>query len=491
MERKELTESNTNSMNTSNGKSETSLSNKSGNNNRIDIDFQTNREGVDKIIGIINQKINAKKYPMLFGEKSFKKIEKSNDSNSIIINSEADKNKEITDLKINLQYFEKIENFYRDPFLFHEELLKQNKGNMDDQIFEQKSVNLLKKKYDLVEYSEFPIINRIVSKKNSELSQLSYFEIYSNFEGEKPYCNFFLKDIDFIPINYPENKSLFVLIERNIEKDKVNYLANFYLYRNDYIITKMFQKDKNNKKDKNLPYTVSIGQKEMDDSYLSLMKEMDRINNDILNGIKKQEEKQKMLKSKQELEKKMKCILEEGNKKYLEINFEIKTQEFDGFLKANKNIWISSGNNSIPIPKNSFIIVECKNNCKIDAIIKNISLKKRKLELLGIKNEKLYFIGILYDIKEDDETKFNKKNCELAKNKIFLIKSKDLVCGDEKFYENVDQTNILIGLIKDLSNNMEMVKEKINNLEMIKEKINNMEKDFLVVKKHYSSIFSD
>ena len=49
-------------------------------------------------------------------------------------------------------------------------------------------------------------------------------------------------------------------------------------------MTKMFQKGK---KDKNSPYTLSIGQKEMDESYISLMKEIDIIDNDILDDAKK------------------------------------------------------------------------------------------------------------------------------------------------------------------------------------------------------------
>ena len=55
----------------------------------------------------------------------------------------------------------------------------------------------------------------------------------------------------------------------------------------------------------------------MEESYLSLMKEIDLINNDILNGKEKQEEKEKMLEF-----------------KYLEINFEIKRQEYGIFLKS-------------------------------------------------------------------------------------------------------------------------------------------------------------
>lgn len=152
-------------------------------------------------------------------------------------------------------------------------------------------------------------------------------------------------------------------------------------------MTKMFQKSK---KDKNSPYTLSIGQKEMDESYISLMKEIDIIDNDILDDAKKPEEKQKLLIRKKDLEKKKECLLKEGNKNFLEISLELRTQECDGFLRANKNIWINSKNNSIPIPKDSFIIVECKNNCKIDAIIQNIYLKRESSSCWELK-AKNYF----------------------------------------------------------------------------------------------------
>ena len=247
-------------------------------------------------------------------------------------------------------------------------------------------------------------------------------------------------------------------------------------------MTKMFQKSK---KDKNSPYTLSIGQKEMDESYISLMKEIDIIDNDILDDAKKPEEKQKLLIRKKDLEKKKECILKEGNKNFLEISLELRTQECDGFLRANKNIWINNKNNSIPIPKESFIIVECKNNCKIDAIIQNIYLKKRKLELLGIKSEKLFFIGILYDINEQEETKFNNKNAELSKKNIFLIRWKDLVCNDEKFYENPKME--FTEIIKDL----ETIKEKLKDIETIIEKINNIGGDLIFMKKFFSNFYSD
>ena len=480
MESKEPSESNTDSI-SGNNKTETSHS-RNSDKNKIIIDFKNRREGVNKIIGIINQKIIDKKYPMFKRKKSLKSKEKSSDS--IMSISEDDKKREINELKSKLEYFREIEDIHRNPFTLYDELIKENMGNMDDEIFEKNSVNLLKKKYELVEYNEFPIFNRIISKKkNSEITQLSYIEISSKFAGEKPYYNFILKDAnEFIPINYPENKSLFVLIELNKEKDTVNYLANIYLYKNDYIMTKMFQKSK---KDKNSPYTLSIGQKEMDESYISLSKEIDIIDNDRLDDSKKPEEKAKLLIRKKDLEKKKECLLKEGNKNFLEISLELRTQECDGFLRANKNIWINSKNNSIPIPKESFIIVECKNNCKIDAIIQNIYLKKRKLELLGIKSEKLFFIGILYDINEQEETKFNNKNAELSKKNIFLIRWKDLVCNDEKFYENPKME--FTEIIKDLK----QMKEKLKDIETIIEKINNIEGDLIFMKKIFSNFYSD
>ena len=176
----------------------------------------------------------------------------------------------------------------------------------------------------------------------------------------------------------------------------------------------------------------------------------------------------------------------------MEISLELRTQECDGFLRANKNIWINNKNNSIPIPKESFIIVECKNNCKIDAIIQSIYLKKRKLELLGIKSEKLFFIGILYDINEQEETKFNNKNAELSKKNIFLIRWKDLVCEDEKFYEN-PKMEILKDLkqMKEKLKDIQTIKEKLKDIETIKEKINNIEGDLIFMKKFFSNFYSD
>ena len=150
MESKEPSESKTDSI-SGNNKTETSHS-RNSDKNKIIIDFKNRREGVNKIIGIINQKIIDKKYPMFKRKKSLKSKEKSSDS--IMSISEDDKKREINELKSKLEYFREIEDIHRNPFTLYDELIKENMGNMDDEIFEKNSVNLLKKKYELVEYNE-------------------------------------------------------------------------------------------------------------------------------------------------------------------------------------------------------------------------------------------------------------------------------------------------------------------------------------------------
>ena len=71
MESKEPSESNTDSI-SGNNKTETSHS-RNSDKNKIIIDFKNRREGVNKIIGIINQKIIDKKYPMFKRKKSLKR----------------------------------------------------------------------------------------------------------------------------------------------------------------------------------------------------------------------------------------------------------------------------------------------------------------------------------------------------------------------------------------------------------------------------------
>ena len=456
MERKEISDSNTYSITSSsiNENIDTSHSNKSDK-NKIIIDFKTRREGVDKIIEIFEQKIKEKKMPVFIGDRPSKIKEKQQKSKN-----KEDENKSLDDLKSKILGFKNCEDFNGNPFMFYDELINEHHGNMDDEIFEEKAVELLKKKCVLCEYDEFPIFNKIKSKKKgTQLSQISYIEITSTFKGEKPIYNYFLKDgDDFLPINYPQNNSIFVLIEKLTENEKTNYMANFYFFNNDIIISKMFQKSKQEN------YQVSLTKSETKENYLSLMKDIERINTEIISDGKSSEEKKDLLNSKKDLNIKKVSLLKEETKIVLELHLEIKTQEYDGFFKSNKDNILKSNNNKMFIPKDSFVIVECKNNRKVDGIIRNISLKKRRLELLGINCGKLFFIGILYDVDNKDEKYFNDKNSKLSKNNIFLLKSKYLVSENEKFYEQVDEVKNIFHLINKLECKVDNIIENMINI---------------------------
>ena len=108
-------------------------------------------------------------------------------------------------------------------------------------IFEERCISLMKSKYVLLDFDEFPIFNRIkLQKYGTKITQFNFIEITLTFQDGKSKNNYFIQGInDFIPINYPENKFCFVLIEKSIENKKTNYLSNFYFLQNKCILTKI------------------------------------------------------------------------------------------------------------------------------------------------------------------------------------------------------------------------------------------------------------
>ena len=398
-------------------------------------------------------------------------LENLSDSLGIVEKEKKDK-KDIHFLKSNLMKIKKDQEVSFNVLNDYEKIISDKNGCCDDIIFEEKCVNLLKKKYHLKEYDEFPIFNKIKSsKRGTKITQVNYVEITLNILNIPVKKYFFLKDNDdYIPLNYDDANNdfhIYVLIEKEIIDNHINYLANFYLFENDSLIEK-----KLNKNDKNgLKYCVSLSKYEVNDAYLKLAKNLYNISCDISNSKQNEEIRKKLINSKEEIIQNMKMISSQNSGNFLTLKLEFKTQELDGFFRATEDISFSYKHFSMKIPKDAFIIIECKNNSKVESIIKNIKAKKYKLKYLGINIDNLFFLGVLYDLNKKNEKILDMKQADILKEKMFIITSNHLLDEGQKFHETetIPDTNIIMNNMNKSFQDME---------KRIMDNINKITKDF-------------
>lgn len=89
----------------------------------------------------------------------------------------------------------------------YEDLINKHFRNCDDFNFWEKLILLLKK-YKLIEYDEFPVINKVKSQLNGKsIAQINYIEVTLSFLNVSEKMYYIYKDInDFIPINFVNEK---------------------------------------------------------------------------------------------------------------------------------------------------------------------------------------------------------------------------------------------------------------------------------------------
>ena len=416
------------------------------------VDFKAHQKEIEEVEKKLDEILKEQDKDLQNSNEDKESSEILSDSFGFMKNGKKErKQKDINELKLKLMNFKNVQNTNMNVFDNYENIISDNHRSCDDNIFVEKSLELLKKKYSLIEYDEFPIFNRIKSLKSGiKIIQINYMEIELNIPG---YCckkYYFLKDNDdYLPLNYNDEKNninLFVLIEKSMEKNYPEYFANFFFLNHYLLLKKQFEKvDKSN-----LKLKVKLSQNEISKDYLLLTENINVINCDILNAEENKESHKNLIDLRDEYLKKLEKIYNEKGQLFLEINIEFKTQELDGFLRTTKEIKFEYKYLPFLIPENSIIIVECKNNSKVDSIIQNIKAKKNKLNLLGINSEKLYIIGILNDLDEKNAILFYNKLGFLLDNKIIILTSKDLLSEDKQFCEkelSLDVNKILENLI--------------------------------------------
>ena len=340
------------------------------------------------------------------------------------------------------------------------------KKNFDNYIFEEKCIDLLKTKYNLKEYDAFPYFKKIKSKKGHFIYQINYYFI--NVEVENTHKKFFIFEEvgDYYPIIFNNNKvSFFALIKIDSNNNKIRNI-NYYFKKGEhynYLIESELVNDDNRFKS-----TLKEGQ--IDEKYLNIEKIIKEIQCEILNlseGDGKNKNKDEINKKNeiiQNLKKKQEEILQKKEKKIIEINIYKIERELDGFFQTNEKITIKNDVFDLEIEKESFIIVEVKNNKKYQEIMKNMAFKKQILIKLGVPLKKFYFIGILYEIDKND---LNTNQDRPKENKIIIITIKDLLKNKEKIYENNTQSNVntLEQKINNIENRMGKLESRMNGVE--------------------------
>jgi len=271
------------------------------------------------------------------------------------------------------------------------------------------------------------------------------------------------------------------LIERDINRNISGVYFNFPDY--DCNIEKKCKEKKTNKdnaqekennnkmtkdkKDGFTSITISLNEDEISKQSTDLKDYLSKLENEIMNSKK---DSQKLEKKKSLSKFKDMIILE----------IEKRNQEFDGFFLIERKTCIQ---NTI-IPEGSFFLVEVKNNNNDNKIKKNIIKKINLLLSLGIKIDKLFFVGILKEIKEKGknkrvDVKIDDKSSALSKEEtnrgnmqkyykghILIISSNDLLKKGEKLYKKKEnEMSILLQLIKNMNKNIESMNEKIDNID--------------------------
>ena len=147
-------------------------------------------------------------------------------------------------------------------------------------------------------------------------------------------------------------------------------MVNFYFIDKSYLIIKEFS---SSKKKSNL-IEVNVTEGELDEKYIELSKKINDLNLSLDTNDRK-EYKKTVEDSRKKLLDEQNDILSKKDNIFLNLNLEFRTQEFDGFFQTRNKISIGKYI-SIDIQPKSFVIVECKNNEKVEEIISNIRQKK-------------------------------------------------------------------------------------------------------------------
>ena len=456
--------------------------------------------------------------------------------------------------KLNEENKELLE-LYTNEEKMKEVIDKDNTWKINDDLFEDLTLNILSDYYNLNEYNLYPYFDVTYSKtKKSNVIKFYYNVVDFWVDNIKsPESVIFSDDRDIYIVNFQNIPLIFE--KYNGEFYTVTVLSEDFQYYNEFQMTKTgkiqetsfifaeinsdLMKTKNkikemeNKKD-SLDKKEEKEKEELDKkikSYKRILESQKAIysKKNIENKleVKKNEliileEKIKLKEKEHEIEKEeiqKKTEIKEEIFKYEKLlrKFTIKIErhdkELDGLFFSSKEITLENTiGDKLTIPAERPIIVEVKNIIKYRTIVENIIKKKRLMKVLGYQVDDFYFIGILRGIDIDQEEKKNinsKIFNNIASNNIIVIypeklnflnipligikkeKKEEVKKEEEKKGEN------LLDKVKELIKNeflqmkTEMKKEMRNEINEVKNEINGMKKEMNEMKNNMNGMKND
>ena len=383
----------------------------------------------------------------------------------------------------------------------------ENTTNFDDEIFEEKVIQIFAKSFNVDALNIYPFFEIVNSKKkHKKVTQLSYYKITCKKNDKISYYyflynrnNYLIKFSDLIIIL---TKSQGILNNISILKNNYNSPREFLLKKEGQSYNLCFQyreiipelvnyiRDIENLKSE-INNSENIEEKENENNFnkkkIEVLEEIKKAyekkyeEKEIIKRQEMKKEDLKIIENKIKYNNLIKANNEDLKNQYSKVKNEIEDldilltkvfikvekieKELDGFFISTKEILLSNTlGDKLNIPKEKPIIVEVKNNMNYQNIIDNIRRKKKIIKLLGLNDDLFYFVGILRDIKINEEQKnsINEgfKNFNFN-NTIILYPENSKLLGISLIKEKVEQNN---DILSDIRKQLEQIKKDIKEL---------------------------
>ena len=348
-----------------------------------------------------------------------------------------------------------ITELYENEKKINEVIDEDNTLKINNDVFKARVLRIFSDSYNLKEYNLYPYFEYAYSeKKNSCTIKIYFNKAEFLVEDEKePFSIIFLDDRDTYMTCFKEMPILFQKVGEEFNSvslisEDFKYCIDFELTKiengyetsfifaeinRDLIETKNKIKELNNKKDSIQNKDEKIRLNKILESYGKILdsqtklyskkyiqNELEKKKNELIileenlkikelnikeNGKEEEEDKKKICKIKEEINKYEKSL------KKITIKIQRYDKEFDGLFYSSEKITLKNTiGDELIIPAQSPIIVEVKNINRYKTIIENIANKKNLLNSLGFNTHYFYFVGIIrgIDINKENKQQINK-----------------------------------------------------------------------------------
>ena len=382
----------------------------------------------------------------------------------------------------------------------------ENTSNFNDEIFEEKVIQIFAKTFNVDALNIYPYFEIVNSqKKHKKVTQISFYRITCEKNNQNS-CYYFLYNrknylIKFSDLIIILTKSQGILNNISVLKNNYNSPRDFALQKEGQSYKICFQyreiipelvnciRDIENLKNE-INNSQNMNDKEIDNNLnnqkLEVLKKIREIyenkfkENEITkrkdikikdlelienmikyNNLKKENDenlKDKYSRIKKEIED-LDILLTKVSIKVEKIE-----KELDGFFISSEEIVLTNTiGDKLVIPKEKPIILEVKNNSNYHNLIDKIRTKKNILKFLGLNDDLFFFVGILREIRinEEDKKGINKNIKDFNfTNTIIIYPQNSKLLGVSLIKEKSEQNNdILSCILKQLEEIKKDVKE--------------------------------